>query len=133
MLRVVISLIAAVAFVVSTGGSSATAQASRSSSASYEFVVYNDTIHVYGRVLPKHSVIVDRSGTIIEIASNTTEDTVPKVYLESIAADTQIPLSENVHQQFRRLAPGGTSKAGILYKKDARQKPAIISATFLSF
>ena len=94
---------------------------SNSVSAQTQFNPRNQ-IQVYGKVLPTHSVVVDSSGKIIEIYSNTTEDTVPKVYINHIAAETEVPITAEIYQQFQALVPSGTSRVGILYQQNEAAK-----------
>jgi hypothetical protein len=82
----------------------------------FEYIVYNDTIYVNGRILPKHTVIVDSNNRIKEVASNTTENVVPVIYREQVAPDTQVALSNEIYAQYKSVVPQGSSKAGILYK-----------------
>lgn len=74
-------------------------------------------IHVYGRVSDVHSVTVDANNRIIEIASNTDKDTVPRVFRERVSKETQIDLTAEVYNAYLKLVPPGTSRVGILYQR----------------
>lgn len=86
-------------------------------SRTYEYIVYNDTIHVNGKVLPARHAVVNMEGEIIEIASNTYEDAEPKFYLNHVSKESEVRVSERFYEEFKTLVPDGTSKPGILYAK----------------
>jgi hypothetical protein len=77
---------------------------------------HNQELNVSGRVLDAHTVIVDENDVILEIASNTENDVQPRIFLFEPSADNELPLSDNVYEQYRLLVPEGTSRPGILYK-----------------
>lgn len=79
-------------------------------------------VHLSGRVLPAHYVIVNDHGVIIEIISNTAQDTVPLVYKNKLAKSTQTILSDDIIKQYQKLLPPGTSHPGVLYKKNVSQQ-----------
>lgn len=73
-------------------------------------------VHLSGKVAPAHYVIVDGSGTILTIMSNTDQDTVPLIYKDKLAAPDKIPLTPAIYDQYLKIVPSGTSHAGVLYK-----------------
>jgi hypothetical protein len=77
----------------------------------------NNQLQVTARVRSAHHVIIDSEGNVIEILSNTTEDVIPKVYLEKISSETEQPLTDEIMQHYRKLVPLGKSKIGVLYRK----------------
>ena len=85
-------------------------------SAQQQFNPKNE-IQVTGRVLPMHSVVVDSNGIVLEILSNTYEDVLPRVFVDRISLETEIPLNDAVKTQYNALVPQGSSKVGSLYKK----------------
>ncbi len=74
-------------------------------------------ITVTGRVPPMINIIVDQSGQIIEITSNTTDDVTPNVYLLSLTAGNQRALTTPLYKEYRAHVPAGTRQYGILYKR----------------
>ncbi len=76
-----------------------------------------------GRVLPTHFVIINEDGDILQIISNTTEDVKPRIFVDKIAADTEVPLTDDVYVFYQYYVPPGTSKVGVLYKSN----PPLIS------
>jgi hypothetical protein len=89
-----------------------------SAQTSFEYIVYNDTIYVYGRVMPKHTVIVDSNDTIKEISSNTQEEVMPTIYRERVAPEAQVVLSEGIYNQYKKLTENNNGKTGVLYKSN---------------
>lgn len=74
-------------------------------------------LHTTARVLPAQHIVVNEQGAIVEILSNTTEDVLPKVYLNRISKNTEQPLTPAIHEQYRLLVPKGASRVGVLYRK----------------
>lgn len=69
-------------------------------------------------VVPHHrDIIIDQTGTILEIASNTTKDVRPTVYLGSIAPKNKKPLTDKLYKQYRQHVPIGTADYGVLYQR----------------
>jgi hypothetical protein len=77
---------------------------------------YNQELNVSGRVLDTHTVIVNDDYIILEIASNTEADVVPRVFRYEPGIENELSLSEKVYEQYRILVPAGSSRPGILYK-----------------
>lgn len=80
-------------------------------------------VHLIGKVAPAHYIIVDGDGTILQVISNTDEDTVPLVYKDKLIANNQMPLTPAIYDQYRKIVPAGTSHPGVLYKL-AKPQPA---------
>lgn len=74
-------------------------------------------VHLAGRISPTHYVIVSSKGVILEIVSNTYQDTDPLVFKHELTAAAQIPLSQSVYNQYLKLVPAGTSHPGVLYHR----------------
>ena len=111
------------ALLVSTLLITAGAGIANAQEATYEYIVYNDTITVSGKVLPAQHIILDSTGEISEILSNTDQDVIPKVYVGRIANETQVQLTDEIYKSFKELVPDGSSKVGTLYKRDLVPKP----------
>lgn len=68
--------------------------------------------------VPHHrDIIVDSTGNILEITSNTPEDVEPKVYFESVSDTNRRPLTPELYKQYREFVPEGTAKYGVLYQR----------------
>lgn len=74
-------------------------------------------LHVRAVVPGHRDVVVDTKGQIMEITSNTLEDTTPTVYFMKIDEKTQRPLTSELMTAYRKLVPEGTAKYGVLYKR----------------
>lgn len=75
-------------------------------------------LHVYAKVLPAQHVIIDKAGRVIYVASNTDQDIeTPRVYIDTISAETEVRLTPAVYAQFRSIIPLGESRIGELYDK----------------
>lgn len=72
-------------------------------------------------VVPAHrDIIVDLSGRIIKITSNTREDVAPTVYTLDINDSNRSPLTEEMYANYRKLVPQGTDRTGVLYQMNVR-------------
>lgn len=68
--------------------------------------------------VPHHrDIVVDLSGQITRITSNTLQDVIPQVYSLSIAPENRRPLSPELYEQYRKLVPAGTAQYGKLYER----------------
>lgn len=77
-------------------------------------------IKVQAEVLPAHKIIVDDTGMIIRIFSNTTEDIPePRVFQDSLESTNERPLSEEIRKEYSRLVPSGKSRIGVLYDRNS--------------
>ena len=74
-------------------------------------------IRVTARVLPQRHVIIDASGTIIKITSNTVEDVMPEVFVNIDTSANKRSLTPIVYRQYRNHVPVGTTKSGVLYDR----------------
>jgi hypothetical protein len=74
-------------------------------------------LHVSAKVLPMRHIIVDPTGQIIEITSNTSQDVTPQVFESSDKPENQRPLSDEIYQSYQRYTSAGNSKPGILYQR----------------
>ncbi len=74
-------------------------------------------ITVTAIVAPEHYVIVDKSGAITEIISNTNQDVTPVVFAGSVKNGNEYPLTPEVFDQYKKLVRPGQSHIGILYKQ----------------
>lgn len=74
-------------------------------------------ITITARVLPVHYILVDASGAIIRIASNTSEDGTPKAYVNIISKNTEIQITPELYRAYRTILPVGQSHIGILYDR----------------
>lgn len=69
--------------------------------------------------VPHHrDIVIDQSGRISEISSNTLKDVKPTVYLLSVDPKHKKPLTDKLYRQYRQHIPDGTSAYGVLYKRD---------------
>ena len=90
-------------------------------------------IKVTAVVLPAKRILVDNNNQIIEIASNTSLDNVsPTVYRNNDSAANKIMLSNDIHEQYKRITKNKLSQPGILYKNDiaAINKRSVSTLTF---
>lgn len=86
-------------------------------------------IHVKAKVLGHRDIIVDLSGNITKILSNTPEDVTPAVYSLDTVPENQRPLTVDMLKAYRRLVPAGTAKYGVLYDRQvalAKSGPSIL-------
>ena len=74
-------------------------------------------LHITAKVLPAQRIVVDYSGQILEITSNTALDTTPTVYLLNDSPDNQIALTDSIRERYLSLIWPGTAKPGTLYKR----------------
>jgi sugar (pentulose or hexulose) kinase len=86
-------------------------------------------LYVYGRVLPTHYVVINAQGNILQIISNTTEDVTPRVYIERITKETEVPLTDEINQAYQKEVPKGSSKVGILYENKPQSEPQAVVRT----
>lgn len=77
-------------------------------------------IQVSAVVPDRRDVVVDLTGNIVRITSNTPSDVLPSVYLLENAPENAVPLTPELYEQYRRLVPEGTAKYGVLYERTAR-------------
>lgn len=69
-------------------------------------------------VVPSHrDIILDNTGHIVEIDSNTLEDVTPLAYHYSATPGNQVELTAKLLSTYRQLVPEGTAKYGVLYKQ----------------
>lgn len=69
-------------------------------------------------VVPSHrDIILDQSGHIMSITSNTTEDVTPTVYALTVDPQHKLPLTDDLYAQYRTYVPVGTAKYGVLYSR----------------
>jgi hypothetical protein len=73
-------------------------------------------IYVYGKVLAKHTVVINDRDTIVSIKSNTTEDVLPTIYRGKVSKENLVPTSDALYAEYRALVPSGTSRVGDLYE-----------------
>lgn len=74
-------------------------------------------LHVTAKVAPKRRIVIDASGRITQIISNTTEDVLPDVFLYDIAPRNRQELTDRLYEEYRSHVPEGTAKYGILYDR----------------
>jgi hypothetical protein len=98
-----------------------------SSTVSADAVGGKEHLHTAGRVLPAHHVVINEQNEILEIISNTTEDVNPRIYLNKISKERELPANPKVLEQYRRLVPSGTSNVGVLYRKSILEPSLRIS------
>jgi hypothetical protein len=72
-------------------------------------------LHVSARIPAHRDIILDVSGRIIQISSNTSEDVTPQVYLLEGTPKNRRPLTAELYKEYRRSVPEGTAKYGVLY------------------
>jgi hypothetical protein len=84
----------------------------------------DNQIHVYGKILPTHHLIVNGDGKIIEIISNTAEQKPDQifVYIDKISPENKSNLNELISAEYNKLMINKTSHAGTIYKYDPVQK-----------
>jgi hypothetical protein len=81
------------------------------------------TISVSGKitvtaiVAPQHYVIINDSGTITEIISNSNQDTVPLVYKDKVIKGNEMPLTPEIYAQYNKIIKPGKSYIGTIYKQ----------------
>lgn len=68
-------------------------------------------------VLPKRQIIVNQTGQITEITSNTLEDVTPIAILRDGTFDTAVQLTPELYEQYRAQVPVGTAQYGVLYNQ----------------
>lgn len=74
-------------------------------------------LHITAIVPAHRDIVIDSSGHITEIISNTPQDMTPTVYEGNDGASANIrPLTETLYANYRQVVPVGTSKTGILYR-----------------
>lgn len=76
-------------------------------------------LNVHAKVLPRHTIVVDEQGLIMQIFSNTAEDVdSPRVYKGEIDAANEQPITPALYDEYRRLVPAGKSRVGLLYERN---------------
>lgn len=86
------------------------------SSAAAETVSASSQLHIYAQVTARQAITVNLAGEIVQIASNTTEDIAPRVYVGSVLPENEIPLTNAVYVAYRQYVPAGSAHPGILYE-----------------
>ncbi|MBC7708159.1 hypothetical protein H7Y63_02975 [Polaromonas sp.] len=82
--------------------------------------VEGQQIRITATVQPMRYIIVDTSGSILQIISNTdNKDIVPSVYVGTILEVNQIPLTEIITNQEQIILKNKVVKPGVLYKRPA--------------
>ena len=81
--------------------------------------VVSEPIYITARVLPTHTVIVNEQGIITEIISNTTEDVIPKVFVNESLKENERPLTPEIYEQYKDLVSPGESRIGTLYERES--------------
>jgi hypothetical protein len=89
-------------------------------------------LKVTARVAPVRHIIVDRTGQIIRITSNTPEDVRPQVFLLDSRPANVRPLSDETYRAYRSLVPAGTARYGVLYERGLPVAQLAASAPFKS-
>lgn len=74
-------------------------------------------LHVQAIVPHHRDIVLDHTGRIVRIFSNTAEDVRPTVYVGSIAPKNKKPLTDKLYGQYRRHVPEGTAAYGVLYER----------------
>lgn len=84
-------------------------------------------------LVPGHrDIILDLSGRISKIISNTPEDLTPDVYLLDTIDENQQPLTDSLLQEYRKLVPVGTAKYGVLYDRQTQPRAQFITSVVAS-
>jgi hypothetical protein len=73
-------------------------------------------IYIRAVVAPARTVVVDKSGQIIEIDSNTASSVTPQVFLNRVTADNEVSLTPAVYNQYLKLLAQSSTKVGQIYK-----------------
>jgi hypothetical protein len=74
-------------------------------------------LHVTAKVLPMRHIIVDRTGNISEITSNTDEPVEPEIFELQDKPENRIHLTGSIRQQYDAVLKNVSSKKGILYQR----------------
>lgn len=74
-------------------------------------------LHVTAKVPHHRDIVIDNTGNITHIYSNTKQDVKPDVYLGSVEPKNKKPLTDKLYKQYRKHVPTGTAEYGILYQK----------------
>lgn len=80
-------------------------------------VTITQQLHVSARVLPMRHIIVDPTGQIVQITSNTTANVKPQVFEQTDAPRNQRPLTRAIYRQYRTVVHDGSANYGILYER----------------
>lgn len=76
-----------------------------------------NTVTLTATIRPAKYLIVDNNREIKEILSNTKENVVPTVYINSISPGNMIPLSNNIYDQYISIAAcSSINNIGAVYK-----------------
>jgi len=74
-------------------------------------------IKVTAIVPPMRHIVIDATGAITQVTSNTLEDIEPKVYESDVKSDNERLLTDEIYQQYRSAVPIGTAARGVLYER----------------
>lgn len=74
-------------------------------------------IHVYGKVVASQQITLDGAGDIILITSNSTEEVVPRVFNGTVSKASEVPLTDEIYREYRKLVPEGQATIGVLYER----------------
>lgn len=85
--------------------------------ASAESISVSRTITVQARVLPAVYILIDKTGSIIEISSNSDQKARPIVFRERIVPENQLNLTSDIYKEYVHLITDKQIKAGVIYKK----------------
>jgi len=96
-------------------------------------VVRSQTIHITATVAPMRCIIVNQTGQIIEITSNTPEPVKPRVFIDKVRANTERSLSPEIYSRYQNLiSRSNLTKPGVIYRQTKvtpaqRQAPSFIA------
>jgi hypothetical protein len=89
-------------------------------------------ITVTAKVAPTRTIVVDNSGKIVKIFSNTSAAVEPIVFKNSIAGPNSVALTDQILQQYRHLLPSRAGP-GLVYSRATTSKANPLALAGLSF
>jgi len=86
--------------------------------ASANMMIISKPIYIKARVLPTHTVVVDNSGNITKIISNTKENVaLVKVFEGKTIQANERPMTKELYAQYKQIAANSPHEIGTIYER----------------
>jgi len=99
-----------------------------------ETITVSHKIYVRAEVLPTVTVIVDSKHQIKSVMSNSRQDVVPSIYINSVTDANKLPFDKRIYAEYKRLVPAESLRIGVIYEQKQPQIGAMSkNLSFASF
>jgi hypothetical protein len=96
----------------------------RAEAVSAESKTVSQQLEVRAEVRPAIYVTVSERGEILQIASNSNQLPTPRVFVGDIDKDSEIPMTEDIKNQYQSLISDSNVDVGILYQSTPAEESA---------